>query len=64
MARYEIRIQSPDGSTRVSWDVERADDEATLNSAVEVCQKQVVEIWNGNRQVAAISPAGTPRVTL
>jgi len=62
--RYEIRIQSPDGKRAIIWDVERTDDVSAVKSAVEVCQNQVVEVWDGGRQIAAVSLSGPPRVTL
>jgi hypothetical protein len=64
MAHYEIRIQSPDGKRALTWDVDRTDDISALSSALEVCQQQKMEIWDGQRQIASISLSGTPRLTL
>jgi len=64
MTHYKIKIQSPDGERSISWDVERADDIAALSSALEVCQQQKMEIWEGHRQIASIALSGTPRLTL
>lgn len=64
MAHYEIRIKSPDGREAVRWDVERADDISALNSALEACRQQMVEVWDGQRQIGSISLSGTPRLTL
>jgi hypothetical protein len=64
MTHYKIRLQSPDGTRSISWDVERADDISALSSALEVCQQQKMEIWEGQRQIASIALSGTPRLTL
>ena len=64
MTHYKIRIQSPDGERSLSWDVERADDSSALRSALESCQQQKMEIWEGQRQIASIALSGTPRLTL
>ncbi len=64
MAHYEIRIQGSDGAHSITWDVERADDMAALNSALELCRNQTVEVWDGKRHVAAISLSGSPRLSL
>ena len=63
MTHYEIRIQSPDGQRTIVWDVERPDDIAALNAAMDVCRSQTIEVWAGRRQVGAISANGQPRVT-
>ena len=38
MARYEIRMQDPNSGRSLIWDVERADDVAALDSAIELCR--------------------------
>jgi hypothetical protein len=61
---YEIRIQSPDGSRAMTWNVEQKDDMAALNSALEACESQKIELWEGHRRIACISLTGQPRLTL
>lgn len=64
MGHYEIRIQKPDGSSTLTWEVEQVDDMSALTSALEMCEKQKVEIWEGHRRIASISLSGQPRLTL
>ena len=64
MGHYEIRIQKPDGSPALSWKVEQADDMSALSSALEMCENQKVEVWEGHRRIASISLSGQPRLTL
>jgi hypothetical protein len=64
VAHYEIRIQSSDGVRSITWDLEQADDMAALNSALELCRNQTIEVWDGKRHVGAISISGSPRLTL
>jgi hypothetical protein len=62
--QYEIRIESPDGSRAMTWNVERKDDMSALNFALEACEHQKVELWEGHRRIACISLSGQPRLTL
>lgn len=64
MAHYEIRIQGPSGAQPIVMEVEHPDDMAALNSALEICRNQKIEIWDAHRQVGAVSLTGTPRLTL
>ena len=64
MGHYEIRIQKPDGTPALSWKVEQADDMSALSSALEMCENQKVEVWEGHRRIASISLSGQPRLTL
>jgi len=61
---YEIRIENPDGSRAMTWSVERKDDMSALNFALEACEHQKVELWEGQRRIACISLTGQPRLTL
>jgi|GEM_PF-5472173 hypothetical protein len=61
---YEIRIQSPDGSHAMKWNVEQKDDMSALHSALEACENQQIELWEGQRRIACISLSGQPRLTL
>jgi hypothetical protein len=61
---YEIRFQSPDGSRAMTWKVEKKDDMSALNSALEACENQKIELWEGQRRIACISLSGQPRLTL
>jgi len=61
---YEIRFQRPDGSRGMTWNVEQKDDMSALTSALEACENQKVEIWEGQRRIACISLSGQPRLTL
>jgi hypothetical protein len=61
---YEIRIENPDGSRAMTWNVERKDDMSALNFALEACEHQKVELWEGHRRIACISLTGQPRLTL
>ena len=61
---YEIRFQSPDGSRAMTWKVEKKDDMSALNSALEACENQQIELWKGQRRIASISLTGQPRLTL
>jgi hypothetical protein len=62
--QYEIRIENPDGSRAMTWNVERKDDMSALNFALEACEHQKVELWEGQRRIACISLSGQPRLTL
>jgi hypothetical protein len=64
MARYQIRLQGPGDARSVVWDMERADDAAALESALEVCQTQWAEVWEGERKIANIALSVEPRLTL
>jgi hypothetical protein len=64
MAHYEIRIPGPDGVCAIIWEIDRPDDLAALNAAVDVCRQQTIEVWNGGRQVGAISSTGDPRLNI
>lgn len=61
---YEIRIQSPDGSRAMVWNVEQKDDMSALSSALEACESQKIELWEGQRRIACFSLTGQPRLTL
>ena len=61
---YELRIQSPDGSRAMTWNVEQKDDMSALTSALEACESQKIELWEGQRRIACISLSGQPRLTL
>ena len=64
MAHYQIRFQGPDGGSAVVWDIDRVDDVAAMNSALEVCRNQTAEVWDGDRKVANILLSVEPRLTL
>ena len=61
---YELRIQSPDGSRAMTWDVEQKDDMSALRTALAACENQMIELWEGQRRIACISLSGQPRLTL
>ncbi|HWU55094.1 MAG TPA: hypothetical protein VN175_06295 [Rhizomicrobium sp.] len=48
----------------MTWKLEQADDMSALSSALEVCENQKVEVWEGHRRIACISLSGQPRLTL
>lgn len=64
MAHYEIKIRSSEDHHSTVWEGDRPDDIAALNSALEICRNQQIEIWDGKRQIGTISLAGTPRLNL
>jgi hypothetical protein len=64
LAHYQIRFQGPDGRSAVVWDIDRVDDVAATNSALEVCWDQRAEVWDGDRKVANILLSVEPRLTL
>ena len=64
MTDYEIRIQSPDGSRGMTWKLQQTDDMSALTSALEACENQKIEVWEGHRRIACISLSGQPRLTL
>lgn len=63
MAHYEIRIESPEGRRAIVLNVEQPDDLAALDSALEVCRNQKIEVWDGQRRIGGVSISGTPRVS-
>lgn len=64
MAHYEIRIESPESNRAVILNVEQPDDMAALDSALEICRHQIVEVWDGQRRIGAVSLSGTPHLTV
>ena len=64
MAHYEIKITGPDGGRPIVVELDKPDDIAALNSALEICRNQKVEIWEGRRQIGAVTLSGTPRFAL
>ena len=61
MAQYKIKVIGPDGRTPIVIELDKPDDMAALNSALDICRKHQVEVW---RQIGAVSLSGTPRLTL
>jgi hypothetical protein len=64
MTRYEVHFQGPGSAGRIIWDLERLDDEAALTSALEACHNQRLEVWEGQRKIAAIFLSVEPRLFL
>jgi hypothetical protein len=64
MAQYEIRIEGPDGHRTLVWNVEKPDDMAALDSALDICRSQTIEVWDGQRRIGAVALNGTPRLAL
>ena len=64
MAQYKIKVIGPDGRTPIVIELDMPDDMAALNSALDICRKHQVEVWEGRRQIGAVSLSGTPRLAL
>jgi len=62
MNHYKIKIAGVDGTAPVEVELEKPDDIAALNSALEICRQQTVEVWHGDRQIGAVSLSGTPQL--
>ena len=64
MAHYQVKITGPEGEHPIVVALDRPDDIAALNSALEICRRQTIEVWAGSRQIGVVTPSGTPRLTL
>jgi hypothetical protein len=64
MTHYEIKITGPEGGRPIVLQLDKPDDISALNSALEICRRQTIEVWEGPRQIGSVMLSGAPRLTL